>query len=230
MSGKKSSRNQQGSRLQNRMPHAVPRLPGKINAEIEAKVAKEVDRLLPKPKPFWPFFIYEPAVNSWSNTDWESPTPVEQWDFDWRNSLRCSVCKCPDYRIRPLRRRGEPGCLMDPFLEPTHHWVCVHCEADGAMLAGPVMWNELVELRDSVAVEGITYEEFCEKELQLFDRYLSAEDIHFSDQMVALADRATFTVKYAGQSRSLRTGLLIRRFQIMMMRKHWGQAYLPWLS
>jgi len=100
---------------------------------------------------------------------------------------------------------------------PKETWVSGHCEADQQFLQGPAMWGELLELRESVVVDNLSYEDFCKTELELFERYMTPEDIALSDQMASLASFASFTVEYDGQPRSLRTGLLIRRFQILQI-------------
>jgi len=140
----------------------------------------------------------------------------------------CPVCKCPDYRWLPIEDRTPLqfgrllGIVYDPTFpnvkpKPTHEWVCAHCSADTTFLQGPVMWDELLDLRESVVVDNLSYEDFCKQELRLFERYMTPEDIEFSDEMANLAADASFTVEYDGQHRSLRTGLIIRRFQILQI-------------
>ena len=188
--------------------------------EIEKKVSAEVNRLLGnKAHPVPPFLI-----------DWgRRPNPV----LPPRGT--CPVCKCPDYQWLPIEDRTPRrfvqllGHVSEAYFsnwepKPTHEWACAHCSADTTFLQGPVMWGELLDLRESVVVDSLSYRDFCEKELELFERYMSPEDIAFSNQMVGLAEAATFTVKYENQPRSLRTGLLVRRFQILQILRKAAQA------
>ena len=179
--------------------------------EIEKKVSAEVNRLLGnKAHPVPPFLI-----------DWgRRPNPV----LPPRGT--CPVCKCPDYQWLPIEDRTPRrvvqllGIVSEAYFsnwepKPTYEWVCAHCVADQQFLQGPVMWSELLDLRESVVVDNLSYQDFCEQELRLFERYMTPEDITFSDHMETLAAAASFTVEYKGQPRSLRTGLLVRRFQIL---------------
>lgn len=184
---------------------------GRNVREVKAAVNREVERVRPRPVE-WTFDPFSWYGGRGFGSDGLLAAPA------------CPACKCPDYRQRASdahRRPREPFRLLGVITSFPHvWWECAHCEADRKFLEGPTMWGALLELRESVLVDDLTYEEFCTKELELFERYMSAEDIEFSDRMVELSRAATFEVSYDGQPRSLRTGLLIRRFQI----KQWLQS------
>lgn len=153
------------------------------------------------------------------------PGPVPEW-ARWEE-VRTVVGFIPN--VNPLAPRLVGSIsnvtswslrLPGPQVEGDREFACSHCLADAHHLRGPVMWNELLDLRESVIVEGWTYEEFCRKELELFERYLSAWDLALSDAMVELCRTANFRTESTHSHRSLRNGLLIRRLEIKQFLEH----------